>query len=85
MCEALPLKRIPRIKFKFKKSEVGYTATYKDYEIHVGANSYWWWDVEYKGNQIAESDFSYKSDAKTRELAIKRAVKALHKWRMNNL
>ena len=86
MGDALPLKNIPRKSFRFKPSEFGYTATHKEYEIHVGQNNYWWWDVEYNGSQIAESDRAgYKTDAPTRAIALKRAISALNKWRADNL
>jgi hypothetical protein len=87
MCEAPPIKNIPRKTFRFKKSEFGYTAMYKDYEIHVGDNGgYWWWDVEYQDSIIAERDqLEYKKDAPTKSIAIKRAVKALNKWRKEHV
>lgn len=79
-----PYKPIRRISFRFKESEFGYTAKHKEgYEIHVGCNGdYWWWDVEHNGSIIAERDQQYyKKDAPTKQIAIKRAVIQLNKWR----
>jgi hypothetical protein len=85
MCEAPPIKRIPVKSLRFKTFEFGYKAKTKDYEIHIGRNGdEWWWDVEHKGNEIAQSDFAYKTQAQSYSIAKKRAVKALNKWRMNN-
>ena len=85
MCETLPLKRIKRSSFRFKKYEFGYRATVHGFTIHVGRNGdTWWWDVEKGNNEIAQCDFVYKSDAASYNQAIKRAVRALHKWRIDH-
>lgn len=94
MCETLPLKNIPRKKFEFEKSKFGLIGTYVYYTIHVEyceENEDWAWFVHRKitiGGEICscEDDSEItKPLCRTADIAIKRAVSALNKWRRNNL
>ncbi len=89
MCEITTINNIPVKSFRFKRTNFGYEGTHSYYTIHIERiGDYWWWDVHYKvtiGYQIAESDFAYKTDAKTFNQAKRRAIKALNKWRRENV
>jgi hypothetical protein len=95
MCETLPIKNIPRKKFEFKKSRFGEVGTYDCYTIHIEYDDEddegWFWFVHRKitiGAEICSCEDNseiLKSPARTAEIAIKRAISALNKWRRNNL
>lgn len=95
MCETLPIKNIPRKKFQFKDSRFGMTGTYKHYTIIIEYDDEeydnWAWFVHRKitiGEEICsceDEDQLLKSPARTADIAIRRAVLALNKWRRNNL
>jgi hypothetical protein len=93
MCEALPLKNIPRKKFEFKKSKFGFIGKYECYTIHVEMydDEDWYWAIHRKitiGGEICsceDDDQLLKPLCKTPDIAIKRAISSLNKWRRENL
>lgn len=94
MCEALPIKKITKSKFVFKPSKFGFIGTFEVYTIHIEyseENEDWGWFVHRKitiGHEICsceDHDQLLKPLAKTSNIAIRRAISALNKWRRENL